>query len=103
LLERWDIDAGYTFVGGDRECAQLARLDLRGEFAESADARGDVAAHDGRLGLTAAGVSDVVDLCRLDARGLRDHAGEDVIGAAGGTSAPCDAAGIRLELGDQFL
>ncbi len=59
---------GTRLSDGDGQCAQLAGLDLRGEFAVAADSRGDVAAHDRRLRLAAAGIGDVIDLRRLHAR-----------------------------------
>jgi hypothetical protein len=45
----------------------------------------------------------VVHLRRLDAERLRDHAREDVVGAAGAAAAPRDAAGVGLELVEQLL
>ena len=68
LLQRRNVDARHALVGGNGERPQLARLDLRGEFAIAADARGDVPAHDRGLRLAAARVGDVVDLGRLDTR-----------------------------------
>ena len=102
LLEGRDVEAFDPRRRGDRQRAQLAGLDLAQPFADAADAGGHVAAHDRRQRFAAAGERHVVELGRIGARGLRDQAGQDVVGAAGRAAAPGDRADVGLQLLDQL-
>ena len=84
------------------ESAHAATFDLLGEFADAGNAGGDMAADDGGDRFAAAFEGHVVDLRRVNAAGFGDQAGEDVIGAAGGTTAPGDAAGIGFKSFDKI-
>ena len=100
-LQGRHLDAGQGLVRRDADAAQLAGRDLRRELLIAADAGRDMATQDRGERLAAAGMGDVVDLGRINARRLGDQPGQDVVRTAGGAAAPGDRAGVGLQLGDE--
>src|SRR5690606_34128976 len=86
LHEGGGVDAVDTLRRGDRQHAQLTGLDLAGPLGVARYACGDLTTEDGREGLAAARVRDVVDGRRVYAGLLGQQPDEDVVYAAGGAA-----------------
>src|SRR5690606_41318605 len=97
------IDAFKPLGRGDGQKAQGASLDLGLELAQRGNARSHLIAKDRGQSLAATGISDVVDLGRIDACGFGDQANGDMVGAPGRATGPADRDGISLQRLDKTV
>src|SRR4051812_12656368 len=82
LLQRGRIDRSHPLSPADGQHAHLAGLDLVEELAEAGGAERDLAAQQGRQQVAAAVVGDEVDLAGIDADGLSQLHGQQVVRSA---------------------
>src|SRR5690606_39189730 len=103
FLDGRRVDALDALTAGNGDQAQRAGLYLGLELAVAGNARRHLVAEDRGKRLAAAGIGDIVDLGRVDARRLGDEAGRDVVRAAGRAARPGDRAGIGLQRLDEVF